>query len=239
MPHTSEEPPSSLARAAEARAPRITCAALAPGDPGARATLQAWLAAAPALARRSGSCETRVRLADARRIGRELARVLDGLEPGEGRAAERTLHVAVALGRVHAMSSMFACPGGTFVELLVTAPWNLLGADDPPDARTVRGAGKALVATAAAWSLARGCGGAVALQAGNARSAAFYDHLGFRELRPEDEPLALVPSGERGWSPEILRVAAGRPGPAERRQPWLVLPGARADALAAPLRAAG
>ncbi|HET9596009.1 MAG TPA: N-acetyltransferase [Anaeromyxobacteraceae bacterium] len=239
MPRTTEEPPSPIARAAPARAPRITCVGVGLADPGARATLQAWLEVAPALARRTGSRQTRTRLADARRIGRELARVLDGLEPGEGRAADRTLHLAVALGRVHAVSSMFACPGGTFVELLVTAPWNLLGAADPPDARTVRGAGKALVAAAAAWSRARGCGGAVALQAGNPRCAEIYDHLGFRELRPEDDPLALVPQGARGWSPEILRVAAGRPGPAERRRPWLVLPGARADALAAPLRAAG
>src|SRR6266542_4844592 len=43
--------------------------------------------------------------------------------------------------RVRLATTRFACPRGTFVELLVTAPWNLLGPDDPRDPRTARGAG--------------------------------------------------------------------------------------------------
>jgi GNAT superfamily N-acetyltransferase len=221
--HTSEEPPSSLARAPLARAASFLCTPVHPRDPAPRATLGAWLEATAVLERRALSPATRARLADFRAVAIELARVLDGVEEGEGRAAARTLHLATDRGRTHGICSMFACPAGTFVELLVTAPWNLLGPDDPPDPRTVRGAGTALVAAASRWSAARGFGGAVALQAATLRAAAFYDRLGFRPMRPDDDPLGLVPAGERGWSASILRVATGRPGAEERASPWMLL----------------
>jgi GNAT superfamily N-acetyltransferase len=231
--NASEDPPSSLARAAvAARASPIHCTPTDPRDPGTRATLQAWLDAIPVLERRPLSAATRARLEDSRTVIGELARVLDGTEAGEGRTAERTLHLAIARGRVHGVCAMFACPRATFVELLVTAPWNVLGPGDPPDPRTVRGAGTALVAAASTWSAARGCGGAVALQAATLRAAAFYERFGFRRMRAEDGPLGLVPPGDGGWSPEILRVAAGRPGPKEQEMPWLVLAPSRGFAAA-------
>lgn len=121
------------------------------------------------------------------------------------------------------------------IELLVTAPWNLLGPEDPPDPRTVRGAGTALVAAASTWSVARGCGGAVALQAATLRAATFYERLGFRRMHAADGPLGLVPSGASGWSPEILRVAAGQPGPKEHDMPWLYLEPGRAFAAPRPM----
>jgi hypothetical protein len=52
-------------------------------------------------------------------------------------------------------------------------------------------------------------------------------------MRPEDGPLGLVPPGDAGWSPEILRVAAGRPGPREREMPWLGLEPSRSFGVAA------
>ena len=55
------------------------------------------------------------------------------------------------------------------------------------------------------------------------RAAAFYERLGFRRMCPDDGPLSLVPPGDGGWSPEILRVAAGRPGSKEREMPLLLL----------------
>lgn len=231
---TSEEPPSSFARAALAtRASPVLCTPADPRDPGTRATLAAWLDAIPVLERRPLTPETRARLADSRAVIGELARVLDGTEAGEGRSADRTLHLATARGRVQGVGALFACPRATFVELLATAPWNVLGPGDPPDPRTVRGAGTALVAAASAWSAARGAGGAVALQAATLRAATFYERLGFRPMRAEDGPLGLVPPGDAGWSPEILRVAAGRPGPREREMPWLVLEPRRAFASTA------
>jgi GNAT superfamily N-acetyltransferase len=223
MPPTSEEPPSSIARAGAARAPSVLCAALHSPDLRPRAILQEWLDAIPVLERRDLSAPTRARLTDSRSVCAELARVLDGTEAGEGRAADRTLHLATARGRVQGLCSMFACPGGTFVELLVTAPWNLLGPDDPCDPRTVRGAGTALVEAAWRWSASRGCGGAVALQAATSRAAAFYLRLGFRPMRSEDEPLSHVPRGDAGWSPSILRLARGLPGAEERDSPWMLL----------------
>jgi GNAT superfamily N-acetyltransferase len=222
--HTAEEPPSSLAHAPAAWAIPFHCTAADPGDPLVRATLDAWLGALPVLTRRPLSARTRGRLDDFRSVASELARVLDGVEDGEGRRSERTVHLATARGRVHAVSSMFACPAGTFIELLVTAPWNVLGPEDPPDPRTVRGAGTALVEAATRWSGARGCGGAVSLQAATRRAAAFYDRLGFRTMQRGDLPLTLVPPGERGWSASVLRVAAGRPGAEEHESPWMLLP---------------
>jgi hypothetical protein len=220
---TSEEPPSSIARALPARAVPVSCSIVPARDAGARATLDAWLDAIPVLEARRLVPPTRARLADSRAVCGELARVLAGTEAGEGRASERVLHVATARGRAQGLCTMFACAGGTFVELLVTAPWNVLGPDDPDDPRTVRGAGTALVSVASQWSAARGCGGAVALQAATSRASAFYERLGFRALRAEDEPLSLVPAGDAGWSASILRLARGRPGPEERESPWMVL----------------
>jgi GNAT superfamily N-acetyltransferase len=229
---TCDDPPSTIARAVEARATAVATATLERDDPEARDTLDAWLDAITVLERRALTPPTRIRLEDARRISTELGRVLAGSEPGEGRAPERTLHVALARGRVHAMSSMFACPGGTFIELLVTAPWNILGPEDPADPRTVRGAGSALITEAVAWSRRRGCGGRVALQAENARALALYERLGFHRMGPADVPLSLVPQGVAGWRDSILRVAAGECGAEEARSPWLVydpLPGRRAE----------
>jgi hypothetical protein len=214
----------------------LLCTTVPPADPTPRAVLGAWLEAAAILEARLLSPRTRARLADFRAVASELARVLDGTEDGEGRTSDRSVVVAVDdRGRVQGLCSMFACPGATFVELLVTAPWNLLGPEDPPDPRTVRGAGTALVEAATRWSVARGCGGAVALQAATLRAAQFYDRLGFRPMGPGDAPLRLVPPGERGWSTSILRLATGRPEREERESPWMLLEArvARAEAPAA------
>ncbi|HSN14272.1 MAG TPA: GNAT family N-acetyltransferase [Anaeromyxobacteraceae bacterium] len=227
-----EEPPSTTARPLQGRASIVTLQ-VQPEDSVARAALRAWLDAVPLLEQRDLTATTRTRLEDGRRIAEELANVLEGREPGEGRARERTLHIALARDRVQGLCSMFACPGGTFIELLVTAPWNALGPDDPPDPRTFRGAGTALIGTASHWSARRGTGGRVALQAENARAGAFYERLGFRPLLPGDEPLAMVPPGEQGWSPAILRLAMGRPTAEEVRSPWLVLDPLRLRAGAA------
>jgi hypothetical protein len=221
--NTSDDPPSFLARVPTTRAVSLACTTLHPGDPAPRAALAAWIAAAAVLERRPLSPRTRARLVDFRAVASEFARVLDGTEDGEGRSSERTICAATEHGRVQGLCAMFACPGATFVELLVSAPWNLLGPDDPPDPRTVRGAGAALVGAASRWSSARGCGGAVALQSATLLAAAFYERLGFRPMRGDDEPLALVPPGERGWSASILRLAAGRPGREERESPWMLL----------------
>jgi hypothetical protein len=232
--NTSEEPPSHLAApTVHARALPILCTTVQAEDAETRATLRAWLDAISVLERRELSTQTRARLADSRAVCAELARVLDGTEAGEGRTSERTMSLATARGRVHGMSSMFACPGGTFVELLVTAPWNLLDGDDPSDPRTVRGAGTALVAAASRWSAARGCGGVVALQAATSRAAAFYERLGFRLMRADDDPLSLVPRGDEGWSSSILRLAHGHPGPEEHRSPWMLLERSSASTTAA------
>lgn len=232
---SKDEPPSlSPGARAAARVASLRCTTLRPGDPALCATLAAWQDAAAVLERRPLSPPTRARLSEWRAVASELARVLEGLEEGEGRASERVTFAAADRGRVQAVASMFACPGATFVELLASAPWNLLGPDDPPDPRTVRGAGTALVQAAVRWSAARGCGGQVALQAATLRAAAFYAKLGFRDMRAEDAPLACVPPGERGWSPSILRLAAGRPGGEERASPWLLLePRAAAEAALA------
>jgi GNAT superfamily N-acetyltransferase len=231
---TCEDPPSQLARAVEARAPSIVSTTHDTQNAEVRATLRAWLEAIPVLERRALSRATRARLEDSRRLCGELERVLAGVEAGEGCASERALLVALARGRIHGVSSMFACPRGTFIELLVTAPWNILGADDPPDPRTVRGAGTALVSAAVDWSRRLGCAGRVALQAENRSALAFYDRLGFLPMKPEDHPLLLVPRGPDGWSTSVLRVARGKPGAEEERSPWLVLDRARSSARGSP-----
>jgi Acetyltransferase (GNAT) family len=220
---SSDEPPERTARPDAGRAPSLFAESVPATDPRWCATLEDWLETIHLLERAPVSSLTRAKLQDSRRICTELLHVLSGSEQGEGRASERSLFAVRALGCTQGLSSMFACPRGTFIELMATAPWNLLGKDDPPDPRTLHGAGSALVAQAETWSRLRGCGGRVALQAENPRTLRFYARLGFRVMTPHDEPLALVPRGELDWSPEIQRVARGCPGPDEERAPWLVL----------------
>jgi hypothetical protein len=228
-----EEPPERSARAPEWRAGQRIAVADHTGDPAVAVTLAAWLEGAKDVERRSLSPLTRARLGDWRRITGELHRVLAGLEEGEGESSDRLLIAAHAGGRVQAVAAVFACPGATFIELLATAPWNLLGPDDPRDLRTVRGAGTAILAHAAAASAIRGAGGAVALQAENPRTLAFYERLGFRRMTAADRPLALIPRRAAGWSAPVARLAAGEPAGDEADGPWLVLPpGAAAARLA-------
>ena len=218
---SSDEPPEPAARPALGRA-SLRAEQVSPSDPAWCSTLEGWLEAIRQLEGRPVSAATRIKLEDSRRICSELLQVLRGTGPGEGRAAERSLLAVRALGRTQALSTMFACPGATFIELIATAPWNLLGREDPSDPRTVRGAGSTLVRHAVTWSQARGCAGRVALQADNPRALSCYEHMGFRRMQPEDGPLAFVPRGDRGWSPEILRVAQGCPEPDEKSSPWLL-----------------
>jgi hypothetical protein len=200
---------------------------LSPDDPVLLATLRGWDWVARSLLLHGVTPSSRYRLEDSRRIVGELLRVLQGEEEGEGVADERQVRAAVANDRIQAVTSLYLCPRAAFIELLASAPWNLLGPDDRPDARTVRGAGHALVIHAAALSRAQGGGGRVALQAENARSLTAYQRMGFTPIRPSDVPLALVPRGEHGWSPAVLRLARGVAGPEERRTPWLVRDPAR------------
>jgi hypothetical protein len=223
-PHlSSAEPPERIARPDAGRAASLCAESVSATDPRWCETLEGWLDAIRLLEGSAISPLTRAKLRDCHRICAELLDVLAGRQPGEGRACERSLFAVPALGWTQGLSSMFACPRGTFVELMAAAPWNLLGKEDPPDSRTMHGAGSALVAQAVNWSRLRGCGGRVALQAENPRTLRFYQKLGFRPMAPEDEPLALVPRGELGWSPEVQRVARGCPGPDEERAPWLVM----------------
>ena len=219
----AEEPPERTARLAPRRAFHWRDDVDRLGTLVVRRTLESWQDSIRDIGRRQLTPLTRARLEDCRRISEELARVLAGREDGEGVPAERWLRVASASGRIQAVSSMFACPRGNFVELLVTAPWNLLDRDDPRDLRTVRGAGTALIADAVSWSRARRCGGRVSLQAENVRTLGFYERIGFRLMQPTHDPLSLVPRGENGWSPPVLRLAAGKPLPSDGQSPWLVL----------------
>ena len=232
-PYQSDEPPERSARPVEGRAP-LSAEPASAEDPSWQATLESWVASLPALTRRQLTPLTTTKLADSGRICREFLSVLRGTEPGEGTRAGRRLLVVRALGRVHALAAVFDCPGGTFIELVATAPWNLLGRGDPADPRTVHGAGTAVVLEAIARSRRRGLGGCVALQAGSPCSVGFYERMGFRRMVPADRPLWLVPQGDHGWSPEIGRVAHGTPGPDEERMPWLVRP---PDAAAGAARA--
>lgn len=220
--HTLDEPPERRARPDPGWALELRTD-LSPGDPAVRATLDHWIATAALLAARPASPRTRLKLEDCRRIARELLDVLDGREPGEGTPERRRLLGLSSQGRLQALVSAFVCPRGTFVELLASAPWNLLGPDDPTDLRTVRGAGSALLRRLEERSRGRGHGGRLALLAENPRSRERYARLGFRLMRPTDRPLDLVPPGRAGWSASIRRVAAGTPGPEEERSPWLVL----------------
>ncbi len=220
---SSEEPPERRARSTQGRATFELLPLLSPRDPVVRSTLAGWLGAAEALAARPLSRRTRLKLDDCRRIGGELLRVLSGEEPGEGTSDARRVLAVSARGRIQALTSAFLCPRATFVELLVAAPWNLLAAEDPPDLRAARGAGAALLAALVERSRARGGGGRLALLAENPRSRERYERLGFRRMDPADRPLTLVPPGGAGFSPSILRLAAGSPGPEEERSPWMLL----------------
>jgi hypothetical protein len=220
---TAFDDPHERCARADARA-ELTLHHLDPGDPLLRAGLAEWERLATALL---GGCElgaeTRPRIEDDLRIIRELRNVLDGVEPGEGTAREREVCAAFGQGRLQGVCSYFDCQGGVFIELLATAPWNLLRGWEPPDRRAVRGVGQALIERAKRLSFASGHGGRVALQAENPRCLEHYYRLGFQLMRPSDLPLALVPKGEKGWSPEALRVARGQCGPEEARAPWLLL----------------
>lgn len=217
----SDEPFERSARPLPQASFRI--ASLSPADPDVRAMLERWDWIARSLLSRGVTAETRARLHDWRRIGGELLAVLGGEEEGEGAPAERLLRAALCKGEVQGVAAIFVCRRAAFVELLLTAPWNLLGPGDPLDARAVRGAGRALVTAACALSRASGAGGRVALQAENPRAQEVYERMGFARMRPSDAPLALVPRGAKGWSAPVIRLARGEPGPEERRAPWMVL----------------
>jgi hypothetical protein len=233
-----DEPPEPAARPLQGWAATPVVNPIHPQAVEAGVTLDAWLRVIDVLEARDLTPLTRQRLQDSRRLCQELANVLAGTEQGEGKAADRSLFCVRARGRTQAMSSMFACPRGTFIELLVTAPWNLLSREDPADPRTVRGAGTALVREAMARSHRRGCLGRVSLQAENPRTLPFYERFGFHRMSLADRPLTLVPPGEYGWSPSLLRVALGTPGPEEARSPWLVLDAGRRSEDFGPGRAA-
>ena len=227
-------PKNDAARRDRARAPFRLTLDVDASDPALHATLRGWdWVARSLLARGAVSSPTRVRLEDSRRIVGELLRVVSGDEPGEGVEAERQVVAATCDGRVQAVAALFACPGAIFVELVATAPWNLLAAGDPPDARAVRGAGGALLAHAERSSRASGRAGRVALQAENPRALALYERLGFAPMRPSDAPLSLVPRGAHGFSPSLLRLAQGRPSPQDVSSPWMLLEPARRPAPAA------
>ncbi len=196
---------------------------LSPWDPDLRAELRGWDWVARSLLSRGVSSATRPRLQDSRRIVAELLGVLEGQEEGEGTPPDRLLRAAVHRGQIQAVTSVFLCPRAAFIELLASAPWNLLAPEDPPDARSVRGAGRALVMHASVLARAAGAGGRVTLQAENPRSLAVYERMGFTRMLPSDAPLALVPKGGKGWSAPVLRLAQGKPGPEERSSPWMIL----------------
>ncbi|GEJ58176.1 N-acetyltransferase [Anaeromyxobacter diazotrophicus] len=220
---TSLDDPHERCARADARA-ELTIHHLDPGDPLLRAGLAEWERLARALLGEGElGAETRPRIEDDLRIIEELRNVLDGVEPGEGTARERELCAAFGHGRLQGVCSYFVCPGGVFIELLASAPWNLLRAPGGPDRRAVRGVGQALIAHAQRLSFSAGHGGRVSLQAENPRCLQQYRRLGFELMRPSDVPLTLVPKGKKGWSKEALRVARGQCGPEEARAPWLLL----------------
>ena len=216
----SDEPFERSARPPRAASFRIL--SLTTDDPGLVALLRRWDWIARSLLSRGVSPPTRARLLDWRRIGGELLAVLEGQEDGEGAPAERLVRAAVHRGEIQAVATIFLCRRAAFVELLVSAPWNLLGPDDPPDARAVRGAARALVGAASALGRAGGARGRVALQAENPRCQELYERMGFTVMRPSDAPLALVPRGKKGWSAPVVRLARGEAGPEERRAPWMI-----------------
>jgi hypothetical protein len=222
MRRSLDEPSTPLARRLAARA-SFTIHDVSPSDPALRATLRSWQRTARTLLRRRLDDDARLRLQDGLRIAAEIARVLAGDEPGEGPPSRRRVRVAVAAGRVQAVATIFACPRAVFVELLASAPWNLLGRAARPDRRAVRGAGTALVRHARRLSAALGAGGRVALQAENPRSRRVYEHLGFGPMCASDRPLTLVPRAVTGWAPPLLRLARGRTAQKDQRAPFMLL----------------
>lgn len=216
-----DEPFERSARQPRPASFKIT--SLPAGDPDLRALLRGWDWVARSLLSRGVSSETRARLLDSRRIVGELLGVLDGQEEGEGDAPDRLIRAAVHRGQIQGVASIFLCPRAAFIELLASAPWNLLAPEDPPDARRVRGAGRALVLHASSLARASGAGGRVTLQAENPRSLLAYERMGFTHIRPSDAPLALVPRNKKGWSAPVLRLARGEAGPEERTSPWMIL----------------
>jgi hypothetical protein len=225
MPSPTEDPFERSARRYDARAAGFRIISLTADAPELEATLRSWDWIARSLLSSGVSAPARLRLDDLRRILAELERVLHGEEDGEGTRDARLVRAAVARGHLQALTTVFLCRRAAFIELLASAPWNLLGPQGPDgrtDARAVHGAGCALIAEASALARQAGAGGRVALQAENPRSEALYQRLGFAPMRPSDAPLALVPRGGKGWSPPVLRLARGEPGPDERRMPWLI-----------------
>jgi hypothetical protein len=224
------DPPERRARPVNGRA-SFTFEHLPPDDPELLETLRSWdWIARSLLAGAAVSPETRTRLEDDRRIAGEIARVLAGHEEGEGDPSERTVTVARHRGRIQAIVTWLPCRRSVFAELLATAPWNLLAAGDPPDARAVRGSGPALLACLSRLARVTGRRGRVALQAENPRARAVYERLGFVVMRPSDAPLANVPSGKKGWSDSVVRLARGRAGRSEREMPWMLLDPERSTA---------
>lgn len=217
----SDEPFERSAR--QPRPASFRVSPIQPDDQGLPALLRGWDWVARSLLSRELAPASRARLEDSRRIVNELLQVLGGEEEGEGSASERKVFAAVHRGQIQAVVSAFLCPRAVFIELLASAPWNLLGPGDPPDARGVRGAASALVSHAESLAWGSGAGGRVALQAENPRSLEVYARLGFARMRPSDAPLKLVPRGEHGWSASVVRLARGDAGPEELRSPWLVL----------------
>jgi hypothetical protein len=227
---SKSDPPERNARPRRGRA-SFSVEHLPPDDLELLETLRSWTWIARSLL--SGalvSDESRVRLEDARRISSEIARVLAGDEDGEGDAAERSVTVARHRGRIQAVMSWVPCRRSLFVELLATAPWNLLAPGDPPDSRAVRGSGTALIGWLSRLSRSTGRGGRVSLQAENPRARTVYEKLGFAAMRPSDAPLANVPHGKKGWSDSVVRLARGRAGADERAMPWMLLDPDRAAA---------
>ncbi|HET6438398.1 MAG TPA: GNAT family N-acetyltransferase [Anaeromyxobacter sp.] len=193
-----------------------------PDHPDLHALLRGWDWIARGLLARC-AVETLPRLEDSRRIVGELLGVLTGEEEGEGSAPGRLVRAALHRGQIQGVATIFLCRRAAFIELLASAPWNLLGPGDPPDARSVHGAGRALVEHASRLARRGGAFGRVTLQAENPRSLAAYRRMGFTRMQPSDAPLSLVPRGDKGWSAPVLRLARGRPGPEDRCSPWLVL----------------
>lgn len=217
------DPPERSARPLRGRA-SFNFEHLPPDDPELGEALASWdWIARSLLSGGQVSPDTRLRLEDGRRIAGEIARVLAGDEEGEGEAADRTVTVARHRGRIQAVVTWIPCRRSLFVELLASAPWNLLAPGDPPDARAVRGSGSALLSCLSRLSRATGRGGRIALQAENPRARAVYERLGFADMRPSDAPLANVPHKKKGWSDSVLRLARGRAGADERTMPWMLL----------------
>jgi len=198
-----------------------------------RQTLRAWLQTVHTIGVRPVGELTRARLVDGWRICRELYRILAGSDEGDGPASERILLEAVSGGRTQGVSSMFARPGGTQIECLVSAPWNMLRPSDQHDHRTVRGSGTALVLAAVTWSQQRGCGGRVSLQAENARALAFYERLGFQRIDARGDPLSAWPRLAMSRFARLAASSSSREECSIAWDPWMLLDPAAGPGLQA------